>query len=87
MLFNLLLASITTLLCFFFLFLVILKNFFIIPVVKENVKLKLALANPAGAPIALVKEIKQLKSYQSNQKQQYIFSVFYSLSFFLQFLS
>ena len=57
MLFNLLLASITILLCFFFFFLVTFNNFFIIPVVKENTKVKDALTNLAGIPITLVKEI------------------------------
>ena len=56
-LFNLLLASITILLCFFFFFLVTFNNFLIIPVVKENIKAKLALAIPAGIPITLVKEM------------------------------
>ena len=37
-------------------FLVILSNFLIIPVVKEKIKLKLALAIPTGAPITVVKE-------------------------------
>ena len=55
--FNLLLASITILLCFFFLFLVIFNNFFIIPAVKEKIKLKFALALPTGAPVILAKEI------------------------------
>ena len=34
-----------------------LRNFFIIPVVREKIKVKLALAIPAGAPITLVNEI------------------------------
>ena len=34
-----------------------LRNFFIIPVVREKVKVKLALAIPAGAPTTLVNEI------------------------------
>ena len=42
---------------FHFLFLVIFKSFFIIPVVRENIKLKLAVTIPAGTPITLVKEI------------------------------
>ena len=33
------------------------KTFFIIPVAKENTRVKLALAIPAGAPITLIKEI------------------------------
>ena len=51
MLFNLLLASITILLCFSFLFCVVFNSFFTIPVVKENSKLKIAFAIPTGAPI------------------------------------
>ena len=57
MLFNLLLASITILLCFFFFFLFIFNSFFIIPVVKENARVKEALASTAGIPITFVKEI------------------------------
>ena len=57
MLFNLLLANTKMLLCFFFLFLVICRTFFIIPAVKENTRVKLALAIPAGAPVTLAKEI------------------------------
>ena len=34
-----------------------LRNFFIIPVVREKVKVKLALAILAGAPTTLVNEI------------------------------
>ena len=55
MLFNLILANITILLYFFFLFLVIFNHFFMNSEVKENIKLKLALAIPAGAPTILVK--------------------------------
>ena len=57
MLFNLLLASTNSLLCFFFLFLVISTTFFTIPVARENTRVKLALAVPAVAPITLAKEI------------------------------
>ena len=82
------------LLCFFFLFLVISNSFFIIPVVTENTKVKLALAIPAGTPITLAKEIidtphllqiKKLKSCQNNQKEQCIRQVFDSLFFFFNF--
>ena len=45
--FNLLLARPTNLLCFFFLFLVICKIFFIILVVKENARLKIRLDIPS----------------------------------------
>ena len=34
-----------------------LNNFFIIPIAKDNRKVKLALASPAGTPITLAKEI------------------------------
>ena len=57
MLLNLLLANIRILSCFFFLFLVIFSNFLTIPVVREKIKVKLALAIPTGAPITLVNEI------------------------------
>ena len=57
MLSSLLLAKIRILSCFFVLFLVMLSNFFIIPVVKENIKVKLVVAIPTGAPTMLVKEM------------------------------
>ena len=57
MIFHLLLANIKILSCFFFLFLIIFSNFFTIPVVKEKIKVKLALAIPTGAPTILVNEI------------------------------
>ena len=53
MIFSLLLANIRILSCFFFL----LSNFLIIPVVRENIKVKLALAIPTGAPATLVNEM------------------------------
>ena len=57
MLSSLLLANIRILLCFFFLFLVMLNNFLTIPVVKEKIKVKLALVIPTGALTTLVNEI------------------------------
>ena len=60
----------------FFFFLVIFNNFLTIPVVREKIKVKIALAFPTGAPIILVNEIidtppvvalKQLKFYLYNQ--------------------
>ena len=54
---SLLLAKIRILSCFFFLFLVIFSNFLTIPVVREKIKVKLALAIPTGAPTILVNEI------------------------------
>ena len=41
----------------FLFFLVIFNNFLTIPVVKEKIKAKLALAIPTGAPVTLVNEI------------------------------
>ena len=57
MLLSLLLANIRILSCLFFFFLVIFNNFLIIPVVIEKIKVKHALAIPAGTPIALANEI------------------------------
>ena len=42
---------------FFFLLLVIFSNFLTIPVVKEKIKVRLALAIPTGAPTMLVNKI------------------------------
>ena len=56
MLLSLLLANIRILSCFFFLFLVIFSNFLTIPVVREKIKVKLALAIPTGAPTILVND-------------------------------
>ena len=56
MLFNLLLANITILLCFFFLLLVVFNSFFTIPVQIENARLKLALVIPAGAPVTVAND-------------------------------
>ena len=41
----------------FLFFLVIFSNFLTIPVVREKIKVKLALAIPTGAPTILVNEI------------------------------
>ena len=42
---------------FLFLFLIILSNFFIIPIVSEKNKVRLALAIPTGAPTTFVNEM------------------------------
>ena len=72
----LLLASITILLCFFFLFLIVFKNFFTNPVVIQNVRLQLVLIIPTGAPTTVANDaieiyqllqIKQLMIYQNTQ--------------------
>ena len=60
MLFNLLLASITILLCFFFLFLVVFNSFFMIPVEIENARLKLALTIPTGTPITVANDAVEM---------------------------
>ena len=56
MLSNLLLASITILWCFFFLFLTVFKNCFTNPDVIENVKPQLSPIIPAGASITLAND-------------------------------
>ena len=77
----LLLASITILLCFFFLFLIVFKNFFTNPVVIENSRLQLAVIIPTGAAIAVANDAieillvtidKKLMIYLNTQKKQYI---------------
>ena len=59
MLLSLLLANTRILSCFFFLSLVMLNNFLIIPVVWEKIKVKLALAIPAAAPTTIADEMIQ----------------------------
>ena len=61
MLFNLLLANITILLRFFFLFLVVFNNIFIILVDVESARLNLALSIPTCAPMTVANDaIKRL---------------------------
>ena len=55
--FRLRLGNIRILSCFFFLFLFIFNKFLTIPVVREKIKVRLALAIPAGVPKILVNEI------------------------------
>ena len=57
MLFSLLLVNIRILSCFFFLFLVMLNSFLIIPVARVKIRGKLALAIPTRVPTTLVKEM------------------------------
>ena len=54
MLFNLLLANLTILLCF--LFCVVFNSFFTIPVKIENVRLRLVLAIHTGIPITVAND-------------------------------
>ena len=57
MLLSLLLVNIRILSCFFFLFVVMLNNFLIIPVVREKNRVKRAPAIPTGSPENLTEEI------------------------------
>ena len=56
---NLLLANIRTLSCFLVLFLVMISNYLIIPIFKEEIKVKLALAIPTGAATILAAKMIQ----------------------------
>ena len=60
MLLNLLLASITILFCFLFLFLVVFNSFFMIPVEVKNARLKLALIIPSGAPMTVANDALEM---------------------------
>ena len=62
MILRLILVNIRILTCFSFLFLVILSNFFVIPVVKEKIRVKHAPAIIIGAPPTLTEEIIQTPS-------------------------
>ena len=59
MLSSLLLAKIRILSCFFFLLLVMLSHFLIILIVREKIKVRLALDILAGAPTTLADEMIQ----------------------------
>ena len=81
MLFNLLVASITILLCLFFLFLVVFNSFFTISVEVEHARLKLALIISAGAPITVANDVIEVlpvatdktMACQNSQKKRYIY--------------
>ena len=82
MLFNLLLANITTFLCFFFLFLIVFKNIFTNPEVIENVRPQPAPIIPAGDPITVANDAieilpdnidKTFNDYHHSLKNQYIY--------------
>ena len=62
MLFNLLLANITILLCFFFLFCVIFKSFVTIPLEIENARIKLVVAIPTGATVTVPNDAIEMLS-------------------------
>ena len=69
MLFNLLLANITILLCILFLYFVVFNSFFTIPVEIENARLTLALAIRTGAPITVTNDAIEILSecYRQNK--------------------
>ena len=56
MLLSLFLANMRILSNFFFFFLLYLVNFLTIPVVREKIRVKIALAIPTGAPTRLINE-------------------------------
>ena len=56
MLFNLLLASITILSCFLFLFLDVFNSLFTVPLEIEIARVKLALTIPTGAPATVAND-------------------------------
>ena len=56
------------LIIFLFLCLVIFKTFFLIPVAKENTRLKLVLAIHAGIPKILLQEMIDVPSLASDKK-------------------
>ena len=59
MLFTLLLANIRILSCLFFLFFAMISKFLAIPAVREEIRVKIALAVPTAAPTTLTEEIIQ----------------------------
>ena len=63
----LLLANITILLCFFFLFLVVFNNFFTSSVDNENVRLRLALAIPTGVPITVANDATEMLPFVADK--------------------
>ena len=82
MLFNLLLVSIKILFCFFFLFLIVFKTFFTNPDVIENVRPQPTPVIPAGAPITVANNAREMlpdnidktfNDYQNSLKKQYIY--------------
>ena len=65
--FNMLLASIAILLCFFFLFIVVFDNFFTSPVDNGNVRLRLALAILIGVPIAVANDAMEMLPFVADK--------------------
>ena len=84
MLFNLLLARITILLCFF-LFLIVFKKFFTNPVIIKNARLQLAQIIPTGALIAIANDVIEKQPVAtdktSNDSSKYKKKTIYLLRF------
>ena len=68
MLFTLLLVIITISLCFLFLFYVVFNGSFMIPVVNENAKIRLALAIHRGSPVAVANDAIEMPSLVADNK-------------------
>ena len=72
---------------FFFLFLVVFKNFFTNPVVTENARLQLALIIPAGAPVKAANDAIEIVPVAIdktiNDLSKYSKEAIYSLRFLL----
>ena len=83
----LLVASITISLCFFFLFLIVFKNFFTNPVAIEKVRLQLSLIIPTGAPITVANDaieiLPVIVDKAINDLSKYSRKRIYLLRFFL----
>ena len=72
MLFNVLLANITILSCFFYLFRVDFKIFLTISVEIEIARRKLALATPTGAPIIFQSDSIEMLPHATDKTIKYL---------------
>ena len=72
MLFKLLLANVTILLCFFFLFCVVFNNFFTVPVETENVRLRLVLAIPTDVPVTVANDSIEMLPLVADKTIKYL---------------
>ena len=72
MLFDLLLANIKFLLCFFFLFLFVFDSSFTIPVEIENSRLKLALTIPTSVPTTVANDRTEMLPVVTDKTMNYL---------------
>ena len=86
MLFSLLLANVRTLSCFSFLLLVMFSNLLLVPVVREKIKVKLALVIPTGAPTRLADEMIQTLSLAALKTIKTLFMSSKAARYLLNFL-